>query len=70
MIVPFRESAGSSISNLPPLIWRWVPTLVAQVIKSTSDTEAIDGKASPRNPRVSIKNKEYFMNKWKNYLAD
>ena len=34
-----------------------MPIEVAQVIRSTSETEAIDGKASPRNPKVEMKNK-------------
>ena len=34
-----------------------LPTSVAQVIRSTSDTDAILGRASPRKPNVFMKNK-------------
>ena len=57
ILVPILLSVFSSVTSLPPLILICVPILLAQVVISTSLTEAIDGKASPRNPKVSIKNK-------------
>ena len=57
IMVPFLASDGSFISNLPPFIWICVPISLAQVIRSTSDTDAIEGNASPRKPKVFIKNK-------------
>ena len=57
MVVPVLASHSVFSNNLPPFICIRVPTLSWQVFNSTSDTLAIDGKASPRNPRELILNK-------------
>ena len=55
--MPTLLSATSSSKNLPPLICKCVPIVFAQVTKSTSETDAIEGNASPLKPKVEIKNK-------------
>ena len=55
--VPFRASDFSTKIFLPPSITTCVPTTPSLVFNSHLETEAIEGSASPRNPKVSIKNK-------------
>ena len=55
--VPILDSDGLLSSTLPPLMWTNVPISSWQVFRTTSETAAIEGKASPRKPRELIENK-------------
>ena len=52
--VPTWRSHLSSFKSFPPLIVIKVPIEPLLVLSLTLDTEAIEGRASPRNPKDSI----------------